>query len=321
MSSPRHAPVRFDTPDIPAIEAERAKYKNVGLAPKTISSYAASWRVFEAWTAAAKRAPLPASEETVELYCTDLIHRGRKISTVELHCFAIHHVHTQAGFQTPYGEGVKRLLSGARRLLAQMPNQKAALETADLKRIVRRIGHKTPIAARNSALLLFGFASALRRSTLAGLRPEDLQFTRQGVLVTVRHEKQDRKGDGRLVAVPFGQHETTCPVRALGRWLDARGRGPGALFCRVLNGKPDGKAMLGNRIAQIVQESVALIGLDRRSYGAHSMRAGCVSEALAGGANILLVARQTGHASIDTLRLYERSRDLFRGNAAGFLDL
>ena len=322
MPSPRHARVRFDAPDFAAIEATRAKYKDVELSPRTLNSYAADWRVFEAWTEAAKRAPIPASEETVEFYCTDLLRLGRKISTVERHCFAIQHMHTRAGFESPYGEQVKRLLSGARRLLAQMPTQKAALETADLKRIVRKLGHKTPTAARNSALLLFGFASALRRSTLAELRPEDLKFTREGVLVTVRHEKQDRKGDGRLVAVPVGQHATTCPVQALDRWLDGRGRKlPGALFCRVLNGKPDGKQMLGNRIAQIVQDSVALIGLDRKEYGAHSMRAGCVSEALAGGADALLVARQTGHASLDTLRLYERSRDLFRGNAAGMIGL
>jgi hypothetical protein len=26
-----------------------------------------------------------------------------------------------------------------------------------------------------------------------------------------------------------------------------------------------------------------------------------------------MIARQAGHASIDTLRMYERSRDLFRG--------
>ena len=224
MPSPRHARVRFDAPDFAAIEATRAKYKDVELSPRTLNSYAADWRVFEAWTEAAKRAPIPASEETVEFYCTDLLRLGRKISTVERHCFAIQHMHTRAGFESPYGEQVKRLLSGARRLLAQMPTQKAALETADLKRIVRKLGHKTPTAARNSALLLFGFASALRRSTLAELRPEDLKFTREGVLVTVRHEKQDRKGDGRLVAVPCGRHATTCPVQALDRWLDVRGR-------------------------------------------------------------------------------------------------
>src|SRR6188768_4037396 len=86
MPSPRHARVRFDAPDFAAIEATRAKYKDVELSPRTLNSYAADWRVFEAWTEAAKRAPIPASEETVEFYCTDLLRLGRKISTVERRC-------------------------------------------------------------------------------------------------------------------------------------------------------------------------------------------------------------------------------------------
>jgi integrase len=48
-------------------------------------------------------------------------------------------------------------------------------------------------------------------------------------------------------------------------------------------------------------------------YGAHSLRAGFATAALAGGAQEIMIARQAGHASIDTLRMYERSRDLFRG--------
>ncbi len=40
--------------------------------------------------------------------------------------------------------------------------------------MVATIGSSTPIAARNSAVLLFGFASALRRSSLARLRLADL---------------------------------------------------------------------------------------------------------------------------------------------------
>jgi integrase len=170
-------------------------------------------------------------------------------------------------------------------------------------------------------LLIFGYATALRRSTLAQLRVEDIQFTRDGFMVRARNEKQDRKGDGRLIAVPFGKRATTCPVKILRHWLQVRGPEPGALFCCVMRQCPTGKHLHGNRIAQIVQEAVAAIGLDPRQYGAHSMRAGFVSEALANGASQIMVARQTGHASIETLRIYERGRNLFRGNAAGMVGL
>jgi site-specific recombinase XerD len=321
VPSPRHAHVRFDPPNLPALEAERERYKTAGLAPRTISSYAADVRVFRAWTAASGLVALPATQETVELYVTDLLRRGRKVTTAERHCFAIHREHTAAGVQSPYGAELKKLLSGARRMLCQLPNQKAAIEPGDLRAIVRTIGNKRPITARNCALMIFGYATALRRSTLAALRVEDIEFTRDGYIVTIRHEKQDRKGDGRLIAVPFGKRKTTCPVRILRHWLELRGDGPGALFCCVMRGCATGKHLHGNRIAQIVQEAVESIGLDPRRYGAHSMRAGFVSEALANGASQIAVARQTGHASMETLRIYARGRNLFRGNAAGMLGL
>lgn len=322
MPSPRHTHVSFSAPDFRAIEAARAKYKSVDLAPRTVASYAADVRVFEAWTEAAGFPALPATEETVEKYVSDLIdHHGRKITTMERHCYAIHRHHRLAGHPSPYGAGVKQILCGARRALAQMPHQKAPIELQDLKAMLRKIGGRTPIRARNSALLVFGFATALRRGSLAALRVDDIQFTRDGFLVLVRHEKQSRNGEVRRVAVPFGDFRSTCPVKILRRWLKARGDAPGALFCNALNGVTDGKHMRGNRIAQIVQESVALVGLDRRRFGAHSMRAGLATEALENGVNEILVARQLGHASLDTLRMYERSRNLFRGNPAGLVGL
>lgn len=321
MPSPRHAPARFKSPDFAQLDDLRATYKSMNLMPRTVASYAADVRVFTAWCAAAKLDALPATENTLELYLTDLLQHGRKLTTLERHCFAIQGKHRAAGYSSPYGAGAKKLLIGARRRLAQLPDQKAALETRDLRAILRKIGSRTAICARNSALLVFGFATALRRASLACLRREDVQFTRDGFTVDVRHEKQDRKGNVRRVAVPFGKRLLTCPVKVLRRWLHWRGDDQGALFCRCLNGIPDRIGIKGNRIAQIVQESVTLIGLDRRHYAAHSLRAGFASEALSRGVNELAVVKQTGHASLNTLRIYDRTRNLFIGNAAGMVGL
>ena len=298
------------------------RFKNAELAQLTVLSYQRDWRVFSAWCTSAGRDSLPASSDTVELYVADMLGRGRKVSTLERHVVGIQHIHRRAGHQSPCDRGVHEVLSGARRILCQRSDQKEAIRLEDLRAMVKRIGHKTPIAARNSAILLLGWATALRRSNLAALRLEDLTFSRDGVVVRVDHEKQDRKGIGRDVAVPYGRRKITCPVRALDRWLDARGRDrPGPLFCRVHGGHPSGHALLGNRIAQIVQESVATIGLDRKRYGAHSLRAGFATEGLERQVNEISLARQTGHASLDTLRVYLRSRDPFRGNPCSAMGL
>lgn len=314
-TSPRHAPVQFAPPDFPLIEAERDRFLHAGLAPNTVLSYARDWRVFTAWCAAAGRSALPASPETVELYASDLLHQGRKVTTLERHAAGIQYQHRIAGLESPCGPELRALLSGARRVLCQRPNQKEAITLEELRRMVRATGWRTPIAARNTAILLFGFASALRRSNLASLRMEHLTFTPRGILVWVDREKQDREGSGRQVAVPAGRCRTTCPVRAIRRWLDRRGEGPGPLFCGVMRGHLTGRALLPNRIGQIVQESAARIGLDPNRIGAHSLRAGFCTEGLERGVNEVMLAQQTGHRSLDTLRLYLRSRDPFRGNA------
>jgi integrase len=319
--SPRHTRVQFSAPVLPEIEAQRARFKNAQLARHTVVSYERDWRTFCAWCKAAGRTPLPASSETVELYVTDLVGRGRKVATVERHTRGIQHAHRDAGLESPCGAELHRLLRGARRTLCQMPVQKEAVTVAELRRIVKAIGHRTAIGARNCAILLFGFASALRRSSLAALRREDLRFYREGIVVTVRHEKQDRAGKGRILTIPKGKCPALCPVRALRRWLEVRGGEDGPLFCRVMRGHPNGKPILGNRITQIVQEAVDAIGLDRTRYGAHSLRAGFVTAALERGVNEIAVARHTGHASLDMLRLYMRSRHSWRGNACAKVGL
>jgi integrase len=76
---------------------------------------------------------------------------------------------------------------------------------------------------RDRALLLFGWAAALRRSELAALRVDDVHFEPEGAVLTIRRSKTDQDAAGETVAVPFGEEEATCPVRALRAWLDVRG--------------------------------------------------------------------------------------------------
>jgi hypothetical protein len=55
---------------------------------------------------------------------------------------------------------------------------------------------------RRPRLLLVGFAGAFRRSELAALDVADLQFTSDGLVVTLRRSKTDQEGEGRKVGIP-----------------------------------------------------------------------------------------------------------------------
>jgi integrase len=73
-----------------------------------------------------------------------------------------------------------------------------------------------------------GFAAALRRSELVALDVEDVEFSRKGMVITVRRSKTDQEGHGQAIAVPLGTH--LQPVRALRRWLNEGRIKMGQLF-------------------------------------------------------------------------------------------
>ena len=60
----------------------------------------------------------------------------------------------------------------------------------------------TTIGLRDKALLLAGFAGALRRSELVALNVGDLNARDEGIRVTLRRSKTDQERKGREVALP-----------------------------------------------------------------------------------------------------------------------
>lgn len=93
--------------------------------------------------------------------------------------------------------------------------------------MLRRLVASTPddlSGPCDCALILVGFAGALRRVELAASTHADLEPTERGLWLTLAHGKG---GHADIVAVPppYGQTEL-CPVRALERWLTATGITP-----------------------------------------------------------------------------------------------
>jgi len=289
-------------------------------APRTLLGYASDWRAFTAWCGQANLTALPASVETVSNYLLDLLRRGRKVTTATRHASGIAHQHRTHGHPSPCGLDVRQLLLGAQRLRGEQPHQKAAISLADLREMCGALG-SGPRAVRNRAILLVGFATALRRSNLVALDLADVAIGDHGLVVGVRREKQDQLGRGRQIGVPPGRSRKTCPIRALRAWLEVRGNQPGPLFCGCGSGRPSGKRLHGNRIAKIVHEAARAIGLDPKLYGGHSLRAGFITAAGEAGAGELLIAAHTGHRCMSVLRQYFRHTDLFRSNACAMLGL
>jgi integrase len=239
---------------------------------------------------------LPASPETVALFVADLIAvQRRRPATAELNVAAIAYFHRQAELPYPIDKRIRQILAGARRL-APLPEGKAALSADNLRQIVCRLGTST-LHLRNRAILLLGFATALRRENLATLMLEDLQFRPQGVIVQVSKEKTNQNGPPRWIGV-YTASGDLCPVAALRTWIDVRGTSPGPLFCHVRRHIQPTRGLTPEQFARIVQHLVRLAGFDPHRYGAHSLRAGFVTAAAEAGVSPLVIMQTTGHRTL-----------------------
>jgi integrase len=148
---------------------------------------------------------------------------GRKLAAIPV-------AHRDAGLESPTEPGiVKRTLAGIRREKGTAPHQKSALLVEDLRRIVAQLGPSL-LDRRDRALMLLGFAAALRRSELVGLRCEDVWGEQEGLVLTLRRSKTNEEGRLETIAVAYGSEPTTCPVRALRAWIATAGLVAGPLF-------------------------------------------------------------------------------------------
>lgn len=175
---------------------------------------------------------------------------------------------------------------------------------------------------RDRALLLLGFAGALRRSELVALDHDDLQITREGVIVTLRRSKTDQDGLGRQIGIPSGSNPLTCPVRAVQAWLEIATISEGPLFRAVhRQATISDRCLSGRSVALIVKRRAHLAGLDATTVSGHLLRAGLATSAAAAGVSERVIAEQTGHKSMTVLRTYIRVRSLFTENAASAVGL
>jgi integrase len=127
---------------------------------------------------------------------------------------------------------IRETLRGIGRRHGAPQRRAAALTTAEFRKLLAAC--RDDLAGlRDRALLLLGYAAALRRSELAAVEHEHLQFTADGLELLLPGSKGDAAGKGARVGVPRGQRPETCPVRAVEAWLRASAIRYGPVFCRV----------------------------------------------------------------------------------------
>jgi site-specific recombinase XerD len=311
---------------VPAELAEALKsasdYAAASKSEATRRAYRSDWQDFAAWCSGHGVAELPAAPAALASYIAQLADRGKKVSTIRRRIAAIAYAHRLKGFPVPTdAEPVKAVLSGIRRRIGVAVTRKAPATARALQKMTGARRQKEAAACdlrtlRDRALLLLGFAAALRRSELVALDVADLEFLDRGLIVHIRKSKTDQDGAGAEIAVPNGTK--LKPVAAVREWLAAAAIADGPVFRPIGKGKRGSvkpTRLTDKSVAEIVKRYAAAAGFDAATFSGHSMRAGFITSALENGADFFKVMDVSRHRDVDVMRAYDRRTKRFKDHA------
>ena len=280
------------------------------LSPATKRAYATDMAHF-----AASGRHLPASPNDVAEYLAEMA-GAFAVATIQRRLVSVSKAHRALGADDPaQSELVKATMRGIRRTYGVAQRQAAALLRDDLFAMLDKLGDR-PKDVRDRALLLLGFATAMRRSEIAALDVRDVEFVPRGMLVRLRRSKTDQEGRGRTIAVPFGRTRH-CPIAALKAWLELADRREGPIFTTLdKHGHMFEQRISGEAVSHVVKTRIAAAGYDPSTFSGHSLRAGFATSAAQAGASTYKIRQITGHRSEASLSRYVRDTGLFTDNAA-----
>lgn len=269
----------------------------------TRTVYAQTWSQWERWCANRGIPALPGDPLALCAYLTERAETGKATGTLDMACTAIRHVHRMCGVADPVeSEAVRQVRRGLMRTYGAAPRRLARpLTVDDIRQIIGGIDRSTPIGIRDAAMILLGYASAMRRSEIVALTLADIDYKPAGLLLTIRQSKMDQEGYGHVVAVAHGQHALTDPVAALNAWRAVRGETPGALFTRIWASSVSLEPLSGHVVARMLRTRAVAAGLDGTRITAHSLRAGHATAAALAGVPLDRIAAQTRHKDMTVL--------------------
>lgn len=305
--------------DLVAAADRAARLAEGARADNTRRAYRSDWAHFEHWCHVQGLPALPAAPATVGLYVAAYADQ-LSVATLTRRVSSIAVAHRLAGHALDTKHpAIRDVMKGLRREKGTAQRHAEALTTPNLRKLLATCGDRL-LDLRDRALLLIGFAAALRRSELVALTLDDVAMVPEGLRITIRRSKADQEGAGEVL--PVGRTGTaTCPVKAFQAWVSAAGIDTGRVFRCLSRHGHLGPKLSTNAVAEIVQRRAALAGLDPQSFAGHSMRAGFATAAAMAGVEERTIMKQTRHRSAATVRRYIRDGELWQRNLSAEVGL
>ena len=286
---------------------------NFSKSKNTLKAYRSDFEDFNKFCNQFNFPILPTNPKVVGLYLTNLSNTS-KYSTLKRRLASINIIHKVKGYHLDCNHPlIRENLIGIKRKIGINQKGKKPLLYNNLIKIINLINsnivNNNILNIRDKAILLLGFSGGFRRSELANLKTEDLEFVKEGLKVKIRFSKNDQFGEGHVKGIPSFGNVEICPVLACKKWLNARNKNKSTLFyCS------------DKTISLIVKKYTLLIGLDPKLYSGHSLRSGFATSTAGMGADERSIMQMTGHKSSEMVRRYIKESNIFKNNALSKLN-
>lgn len=228
----------------------------------------------------------------------------RSLATLKRRLAALADLHVSLGHTDPTKSPlIRKLLRGIARVHGAPSISAAPLRSVDIARIVGSIPNNL-VGLRDKAILLVGFACAMRRSELVGLNVDDIGVAGGRTTLFLRRSKTDPSGHGRHLELPLLEN-SLCPVTALNGWLVAAQIESGPIFRPINRWRKIGAtALSSSTVNGVVQQRARACGLPVNGLSAHSLRSGFAVSALDAGMSLPAVQSVTRHKTLSGVASY-----------------
>lgn len=307
--------------DLPDLAKKAVEYLESSKSEATKSAYRSDWIRFVDWAEQRDLDFLPSNASTVAMYITWLAESGLAVSTISRALTSISQAHKAAKIDTPTRAlEVVEVFKGIRRKIGTAQRHAKPLLLSELKKVLDSL-RPTFLGRRDAALLMLGWAGALRRSEICLVDFEDLDFVDEGMILTIIRSKTDQEAEGYKIGIPFGRDEKYCPVKRVQHWIALAKIEKGPVFFSVgTAGKKfhtdvsNPKRISARYVNSIIKKRVQQAGFSPLGYSGHSLRAGFVTSAAKMETPEHLIQIHTRHRSTKVLRGYIRLGSLFAEN-------
>jgi integrase len=324
--------------EIVALVDRAAYYGKSTIADATRKQYGAHWKHFVRWAESMGLSTNPPDVPTVACYLAALADgavefhwhdrqghprsnkRPHKYGSIQHMYIGLIHEIRKAGHDWPAAiPAITKVMHGIRYRKGDTKKRVTPLEIDDLRACLAKTRERRfedLAVVRDRAILSLGFFSAMRRAEIVALKVDDLEFTPEGLVITIRRSKRDPFALGDTIGIRPQKDPKICPIVLLQRYLELSELKAGPLFRRI-DSRSDAigdRALTPAVVAMIVKAACERAGLDPDRFAGHSLRAGFATTAADKGRTLTQIMRQGRWKDQRTAQTYIRPATVFRDN-------